>query len=341
MKRRLSFGLALCFATALGCGDDTDPSPPTYGKDAAADGGESSSTGNNSSSKPSSSSGGSSSGGSSSGGSSSGSGGTTNTSDPEDSGAFSISSPNFDDGEALPNEYTCEGEAFGAGYSPQLAWSGIPAGTKRLALVFKDTTIEAAGGDNQFRAYHWVAWDIPITVTGIPEHLSIGDQPEELEGGSQFRAGPPHDNEFFGPCPSWRAYACPDYPRVTDEYAFVLYAFDDENLEYPAPGERYAQVLADFLEANKSASTVLTATSNAKPTSSPAPCDVIDDAGTDGGVDGDAETPVSSDADTPIQSDAETPMEGDAEGPAESDAEAPSASDAEAPAEGDASDAGN
>lgn len=297
MKRRLSLGLILCLGAAVGCGDDTGPGVnPTVdgGTDAGANtsSGSTSSPGTNSSASSSSSSSSvdagemtSQDGGGSSvdGGGSSIDGGDGGGIVWGDAATFSITSPNFDDGEPLPNKYTCEGEPFGAGYSPELNWTGLPAGTKRLAIAFKDTTIEEAGGELQSRAYHWVAWDIPITVTGIPEHLSAGDEPEELQGGKQFRAGPPHGNEFFGPCPSWIANACPGEPRVTDSYAFVLYAFDDEELEYPVDAGVYdAQALHDFFEANASAKTTLTATSNAKPSSS-FECPFPSDGGADAG----------------------------------------------------------
>lgn len=302
MKRRLSLSLVLCLGTALGCGDDTGPGVPAT-PDAGDDAGGNTSSGNTSSSntntsKSSSSDGSRSDGG---GGTSQGDAGDGGDAGPSvesdasadggdgggivwgDAATFSITSPNFDDGEPLPNQYTCEGEPFGAGYSPELNWSGLPAGTKRLAIAFKDTTIEEAGGEFQGRAYHWVAWDIPVTVSGIPQHLSAGDEPQELQGGKQFRGGPPHDNEFFGPCPSWRANACPGESRVTDSYAFVLYAFDDDDLEYPADAGVYdARALHDFFEANASAKTTLTATSNAQPSSS-FECPLVGDGGADAG----------------------------------------------------------
>jgi phosphatidylethanolamine-binding protein (PEBP) family uncharacterized protein len=296
MKRQLSFGLALCFGAALGCGDDTGSNNPPV------DGGNDGGGGSNSSSSATGTRSGTSntSGSNSTGSSSTADSGTVDdtadsgtldaasdgsiwsgdaSTDGGDGGAFTLTSPNFDDGTALPYQYTCEDKPFGEGISPELDWSGVPAGTKRLALVFKDTTIEAAGGPNQFRAYHWVAWDIPTSVGGIPQHLSSGDEPDELGGGKQFRAGPPHDNEFFGPCPSWAAFACPGEPRANDSYAFVLYAFAEDDLDYP---EGDAQALHDFLEQNAFAVTTLTATSDAQPTTSPAPCPFTD-AGADAG----------------------------------------------------------
>lgn len=120
--------------------------------------------------------------------------------------------------------------------------------------------------------FHWAAWNIPVDVTGIPEDMSAGDFPEELDGGEQFRAGPPHDNEFFGPCPSWQTH-CEGAPRSNDEYAFTLYAFDAEltppDALPPEEEPNHVATLAAFFEDNAIAKPELTASSDAAPTSAP------------------------------------------------------------------------
>src|SRR5690606_30009552 len=97
--------------------------------------------------------------------------------------------------------------------------------TLSYAIVFKDTSLLP---DQPQFAYHWSAWNIPATVMGIPEGLSEGQFPSELEGGEQFRAGPPREPSFFGPCPSWRNH-CFGEDRVVDSYSFTVYAFDVED----------------------------------------------------------------------------------------------------------------
>lgn len=47
---------------------------------------------------------------------------------------FTLSSPAFQNGGAIPRRYTCDGDDI----SPPLAWAGIPAGTKSLALIVDD-----------------------------------------------------------------------------------------------------------------------------------------------------------------------------------------------------------
>lgn len=258
MKHQLPFTFVFCLGALSACGDDTGTTPPVV-EDAGSSSEVNSSTAETSSTP--------------------GAGGSSETSatsseatssspegDAGDASVFTISSPNFDFGDPLPDAYTCQGKPFGDGYSPELNWSGAPAATKSYALVFKDLTLLPA----DLRGYHWGAWNIPVSVTGIPEHLGIGDQPEDLEGGSQFRAGPPHDNEFFGPCPSWNTFCSGADPK-TDQYAFTLYALDVEELEAPAPqeGVNYVSLLEQAFITHAVAVTQLEATSDAVPTEFP------------------------------------------------------------------------
>jgi len=60
-------------------------------------------------------------------------------------------------GSPLPEAYTCKG----AGESPDVAWDGIPAGTKSLVLILDDP--DAPNG----RFTHWIVYNIPR----YPENL--------------------------------------------------------------------------------------------------------------------------------------------------------------------------
>ena len=59
-------------------------------------------------------------------------------------GALTLESPAFDDGGAIPSEYTCDG----ASLSPELIWTGIPMNTKAFALIITDTTIHKIHASN-------------------------------------------------------------------------------------------------------------------------------------------------------------------------------------------------
>lgn len=68
-----------------------------------------------------------------------------------------VSSHAFEPGGAIPKEYTGEGRDV----SPLLAWSGLPEGTRELALVCDDPD---APTSKPFG--HWVLYKIPADRTG-------------------------------------------------------------------------------------------------------------------------------------------------------------------------------
>lgn len=70
--------------------------------------------------------------------------------------ALTLTSSAFASGGALPASFTCDG----AGTSPPLAWSGVPAGTAELAMLM---STEARDG----RKWNWVLYAIPSEKTGI------------------------------------------------------------------------------------------------------------------------------------------------------------------------------
>ena len=76
-------------------------------------------------------------------------------------GAFSLSSPAFENGGALPTEFTCDG----AKASPPLSWSGAPARTAGFALMM--TTLALDG-----QKWNWVLYGIPATVTSLARNSS-------------------------------------------------------------------------------------------------------------------------------------------------------------------------
>ena len=68
---------------------------------------------------------------------------------------FVLSSPVFTPGESIPSTYTCDG----AGTSPPLNWTDVPAGTVELVLVIADPDA------NGF--VHWMVSGINPSVTGL------------------------------------------------------------------------------------------------------------------------------------------------------------------------------
>ncbi len=181
---------------------------------------------------------------------------------------FTLSSPSFEDGEPLPYESTCEGQPFASGITPKLHWSKAPRRTKSYALVLKDTSLVETTPN---RAFHWVAWDIPSSVTSLPRGLESVQFPKKLKGGQQRSSRTAAPYAYFGPCPAWENL-CSDgaVPRANDSYAFVVYAFDSATLALPPHDPAFtnpARELAAFFESAAIDSAELTFTSDARPSS--------------------------------------------------------------------------
>ena len=110
---------------------------------------------------------------------------------------FTLTSPSFSDGGAIPSRYSCDGRDV----SPPLAWSGVPAGTKALLLSVTDP--DARG------FVHWVAWDLAPDLGALAEGASGRLPGAAVEGRNDFgRTG------WGGPCP----------PSGTHRYVFTLTA---------------------------------------------------------------------------------------------------------------------
>ena len=107
-------------------------------------------------------------------------------------------------GETIPTVHTCDNNDL----SPQLEWQGVPAETKSLVLIVEDLDAPADTW------VHWVLYDIPPSVTSLPE--GIGAE-ESIPG-----IGTQGSNDFGnlgygGPCPPG---------GDPHRYFFKLYALD-------------------------------------------------------------------------------------------------------------------
>jgi Raf kinase inhibitor-like YbhB/YbcL family protein len=119
--------------------------------------------------------------------------------------AFSLTSPAFADGAAIPVEHTCDG----ADVSPPLAWSDSPAGSRAFALIVDDPDAPAGTW------VHWVVYNLPAATSQLPDTIAKVET-LDLGGARQGR------NDFRrpgwgGPCPP---------PGPAHRYFFRLYALD-------------------------------------------------------------------------------------------------------------------
>jgi hypothetical protein len=120
---------------------------------------------------------------------------------------FVLRSPSFADGAAIPIRHTCEGPDV----SPPLEWAGIPAGARSLALVVDDPDAPDPAAP-RMTWVHWVLYDVPPSVAGLPEAVARHALPPGTRQGVNDwkRTG------WGGPCP----------PIGRHRYFFKLYALD-------------------------------------------------------------------------------------------------------------------
>lgn len=105
-----------------------------------------------------------------------------------------VLSPEFLNGEAIPEKYTCGGSST----SPPLVVDDIPSGTKTLALIVEDLDSPSGIFD------YWIAWNIPPTGR-------INERSNVVEGLNSMA-----EHSFMPPCPA----------EGTHVYRFKVYALD-------------------------------------------------------------------------------------------------------------------
>jgi Raf kinase inhibitor-like YbhB/YbcL family protein len=134
-----------------------------------------------------------------------------------------LHSPAFAHHGEIPRAHTCDGQDT----SPPLAWSGVPAGAKSLALIVDDP--DAPDPKAPKRVYvHWVLYNIPPGAAGLAEAIRPAQLPRgTLEGRNDWgRTG------YGGPCP----------PIGRHRYFHKLYALDATLADLKHPTK--AQLLA-------------------------------------------------------------------------------------------------
>jgi len=116
-------------------------------------------------------------------------------------GEFTLSSPDFGEGQPIPRRYACDGDDA----SPPLAWSGAPGEAAAFALVMDDPD---AGG-----FVHWVVFDMTASASGsLPTGWSRSPDASPQGTNGFGRVG------YGGPCP----------PSGTHRYDFRLLALGQE-----------------------------------------------------------------------------------------------------------------
>jgi Raf kinase inhibitor-like YbhB/YbcL family protein len=126
-------------------------------------------------------------------------------------GAFAVTSMAYKDGMMIDMKYRCEAP------SPDLKWSGAPAGTKSFTIVLKDVSTSTGTAGTM----HWVIYDIPASTTSLPEGVMVGYMPSSPAGAKQAPNYVP-TNGYQGPCFP--------IPGTVGQYELTLYAIDSDTL---------------------------------------------------------------------------------------------------------------
>lgn len=107
----------------------------------------------------------------------------------------------------MPRRYTCDGDDI----SPPLAWTGLPADAKSLALIAYDP--DAPDPAHPQRIWvHWVLYNLPPNCAGLKEQIA----PQALPAGALHGVNDWGRTGYGGPCP----------PIGRHRYFFALYALD-------------------------------------------------------------------------------------------------------------------
>jgi Raf kinase inhibitor-like YbhB/YbcL family protein len=121
--------------------------------------------------------------------------------------ALSLESSVFRHGGPIPPRHTCDFDDL----SPPLRWTGVPDGTRSLALIVDDP--DAPDPAAPKRVYvHWVLYDIPVAITSIAEN----GENAAVNAGARQGKNDWSRTGYGGPCP----------PIGRHRYFFKLYALD-------------------------------------------------------------------------------------------------------------------
>jgi Raf kinase inhibitor-like YbhB/YbcL family protein len=144
--------------------------------------------------------------------------------------ALEITSSAFEHQGAIPRRYTCDGEDV----SPALHWSGVPEGSRSLALVVDDP--DAPDPEAPRMTYvHWVLYNLPADSAGLAEAVA----PDQLPDGTGQGVNDWGRTGYGGPCP----------PIGRHRYYHKLYALDTplEGLRRPAKAQLEAAMQGHIL----------------------------------------------------------------------------------------------
>ncbi len=145
--------------------------------------------------------------------------------------ALILKSGAFEHGGEIPARHTCEGEDL----SPPLAWSGVPDNARSLVLIVDDPDAPDPNAPRMVWV-HWVLYNLPTDITGLPEGVVSASLPAGASEGLNDWNRP----GYGGPCP----------PVGRHRYFHKLYALDTllEGVNRPTKAEVEAAMQGHIIE---------------------------------------------------------------------------------------------
>jgi len=135
--------------------------------------------------------------------------------------AFELHSSDIQAGKPMPKaqEYSGFG-CDGGNVSPELSWSGAPAGTKSFAVTAYDPDAPTGSG-----WWHWVIFNIPADVHHLARNA--GDPAVHLAPKGSVQSRTDYGSMGFGG-------ACPPKGDKAHRYQFRVFALNVAHLDIPA-----------------------------------------------------------------------------------------------------------
>jgi hypothetical protein len=130
---------------------------------------------------------------------------------------FKVESKAFEDGTVAQAQFSNVFGCTGGNVSPDVHWSGAPAGTKSFVVTLYDKDAPTGSG-----FWHWVVADIPADVTSLD--AGAGSDPSKLPKGAHMTTNDAGQSLFMGACPP---------PGETHEYRITVKALKIDKLPVP------------------------------------------------------------------------------------------------------------
>lgn len=145
---------------------------------------------------------------------------------------LTLTSNNFVNGGEMPSKYSCDGQNI----SPALIWGSVPESTQSLVLIVDDPDAPDPRAP-KMTWVHWVLYNIPVGLNGLPEGASTAMLPRGAEQGQ-------NDWKKIG-----YGGACPPVGR--HRYFHKLYALDTvlSGMHKPTKSQIEAAMKGHIIEA--------------------------------------------------------------------------------------------